>query len=578
LNKKIFTPFFISIIICSLVFTASINLSSAQSGLVVYINSDTTWTIANSPVTFTGPTVVNTGVTLTINSGVTVNLNGYTLYVNGTLHAAGTSSENVVINGQTINFGDSASNLSTFEYTIINPTITSTKTATFNHDTIKSAVTVGDSSIFTNNLISNSTNTGKTSTLASNTIKGDINLGDSSTLDSNTISGVIHAGKNTQVTNNRINGSNPIVSLGGIVGYTLALYVSNQSVISNNEISGGVYANASTISNNVISGGCPFGDWVGRPEDATSALAVSGNSTVTSNAIYSKTGGYGLLISEGPATVSGNAIRSGLRIAGDSVVDGNFLDSCGIQVGDIYIQAFNDIDYGKGNSIIKNNIINGTYYGVFSNFAGGSALIQNNLVSNCSYAISLKSQATVQNNTLYNSTVPISLNQNALVASINYNNLIQYSGNSVTLNSYPSSVDATYNWWGSTDTQAIGLSIHDSKYDLNLGTVTYIPILNALNPQAPSTTYTLNVPAFTEPNPIITPTPTVTPTQTPHTSTPTPTPSTSTPTATESSGPGNQFSSEIIQNLPWIALVSSLIVVIVVLVFVITRKKKPMQT
>ena len=82
-----------------------------------------------------------------------------------------------------------------------------------------------------------------------------------------------------------------------------------------------------------------------------------------------------------------------------------------------------------------------------------------------------------------------------------------------------SDIDATYNWWGTTDIQAINQSIRDFKNNTELGTVDFIPFLNAPNP---NTTPNLNGPQTTlnatpnqTPNPNPTTTPTPTPTSTP---------------------------------------------------------------
>ena len=76
----------------------------AQSGTTVtgIIYSDTTWTQANSPYSLTGPVSVNSGATLTIESGVTINLGNYYLEVNGTLRAIGNSNNINFIGGRMI--------------------------------------------------------------------------------------------------------------------------------------------------------------------------------------------------------------------------------------------------------------------------------------------------------------------------------------------------------------------------------------------------------------------------------------------------------------------------------------------
>jgi hypothetical protein len=60
------------------------------------LTSDTTWTKADSPITFTGNVLVASNATLTIEPGVTVNFNQYNLQVNGTLIARGDSADKIV--------------------------------------------------------------------------------------------------------------------------------------------------------------------------------------------------------------------------------------------------------------------------------------------------------------------------------------------------------------------------------------------------------------------------------------------------------------------------------------------------
>ena len=79
---------------------ATIPFGLAQSGTNVtgIITTDTTWTKPNSPYTLTGPVAVNSGVTLTIEPGVTVNLNDNYIEVNGTLAAIGSQTDPIQFN------------------------------------------------------------------------------------------------------------------------------------------------------------------------------------------------------------------------------------------------------------------------------------------------------------------------------------------------------------------------------------------------------------------------------------------------------------------------------------------------
>ena len=284
--------------------------------------------------------------------------------------------------------------------------------------------------------------------------------------------------------NNTINGSRYRSIPPGGHGYTTALTVGSQSEISNNTISGGVSASSSTISNNVISGGAPFTDWGGRGSDSTSAVTVRGNSSIISNTIFSSTGGYGVLIRSGYTYISGNVIHNTIRVAGDALIENNLIIGTGIKVGHIFVSGFDEIDYGHGNSIIRNNTITDGFMGISSTRAGGTATIMQNLISNNSVGIRVASQMTILNNTITNCSIAIQLDSAS--PTISYNNIVNYTQNSVQLSSVPSAVNATYNWWGTTDTQAINMTIHDYKYEFDLGRVNFVPFLTEPNTEATS--------------------------------------------------------------------------------------------
>ena len=86
---------------------------------------------------------------------------------------------------------------------------------------------------------------------------------------------------------------------------------------------------------------------------------------------------------------------------------------------------------------------------------------------------------TVENNTIKNNNVGIATSASL---SIIYNN-IEGNNQSIYLAS-SNNLEATNNWWGTTDTQAINQTIHDNKNDAKLGTVTFVPFLTEPNPEA----------------------------------------------------------------------------------------------
>lgn len=90
--------FISALVISALAGTVHFGLAQTGTNVTGIISSDTTWTTANSPYTLTGPVAVNSGVTLTIEPGVTVSLASYYMIVNGTLIAQGTGTDPIYFN------------------------------------------------------------------------------------------------------------------------------------------------------------------------------------------------------------------------------------------------------------------------------------------------------------------------------------------------------------------------------------------------------------------------------------------------------------------------------------------------
>jgi hypothetical protein len=195
----------------------------------------------------------------------------------------------------------------------------------------------------------------------------------------------------------------------------------------------------------------------------------------------------------------------------------------------------------NGDPIVSNNIIVGenAAYGVRiggenPSAIGGNAYVTHNLISGCQEASILvfsgnsNAQVEILNNTLVSKGIVINaaaaptVNFNNIEGSVSLKQLATYSQPPLTA----LDVNATFNWWGTTDAEAISQLIYDFKNDANLGNVTFTPFLTAPNPQAP---------VYTPPA-TLTPTPTEIPPTTP-TQTQTPTP-TATPQQTELFGFG----------------------------------------
>lgn len=84
--------FLIMVIVCSVFFVGGVRASTPVNGI---LTSNTTWTVAQSPIQLAGPVCVFNGATLTIEPGVTVDFGRYYLQVNGTLVARGTSDNKI---------------------------------------------------------------------------------------------------------------------------------------------------------------------------------------------------------------------------------------------------------------------------------------------------------------------------------------------------------------------------------------------------------------------------------------------------------------------------------------------------
>ncbi|MEM2099672.1 MAG: hypothetical protein QXU99_08070 [Candidatus Bathyarchaeia archaeon] len=112
------------------------------------------------------------------------------------------------------------------------------------------------------------------------------------------------------------------------------------------------------------------------------------------------------------------------------------------------------------NTIINNqNGINGY---------GGYQIIEGNIIQN--NQIGIIEGGIVRNNTIAKSSIAI--DNPSAYAVIYYNNIIDYSENNIRLSQWDKfNVNATYNWWRTTDTTLIDQTIHDFEDDFNLGKV-----------------------------------------------------------------------------------------------------------
>jgi hypothetical protein len=432
--------------------TLSFGTVKASTTVTGIINSDTTWTKANSPYNLTGNVLVNNEVTLTIQSGVSVNLNGYYIMVNGTLCARGISAEPIAINGGELTFtqfsadwNESTATGCIIENAIITaPSLSSLNSIKISNSNINAQVSVERFSVITNNVITQKVTVSGFSVLSNNDIKAEVSVSGSSVASNNAIIGAVRADGSTVISNNTITNPDAYGGTGlTCLGYAFA-------------------------SQNVISG------WSSGVEMDSQFFANGGRPVVENNFILNNTIGIGVAV---------------LR-----------RDWVGTLI-----------------PTIQNNLISNNTKGIMLSIGLQEAYGDN-------------PPTTIQNNTISQNTIGIelagSVDPNYCV--IQYNNIQDNSNYNIYLGG--SSCNAAYNWWGTTDTQAINQTIYDFKNDFNLGTVTFVPFLTEPNSQAmPYPNASISIPvASSSPSPSPTSSASASPTPVP---TPSPTSSQS-PTAT----------------------------------------------
>ena len=188
---------------------------------------------------------------------------------------------------------------------------------------------------------------------------------------------------------------------------------------------------------------------------------------------------------EGSPVITNNTIFGGINVGHQSqpIISNNIIQGGGNGIGGIYVS----------NAIITDNIISDCGIGI-ELWPFGTSKVEGNFISGNDQGIQFYTlfnsgigTPIVQNNTITNNSNGISFN---IIGSYTINPIIQY--NNIHTNDYniyssvSHSLNATNNWWGTTDTLLINQKIYDFNDNFNFGTVNYVPFLNESNPNAPT--------------------------------------------------------------------------------------------
>jgi hypothetical protein len=169
---------------------------------------------------------------------------------------------------------------------------------------------------------------------------------------------------------------------------------------------------------------------------------------------------------------------SGYIYSASPIIANNTLDGEGRSNGIILYYS---------STIITQNTI--TSYTTGININSDTSVVQGNYITGNDVGIRVnvhqgQSSPTIQNNSITGNLDGIYLTRQfsaPISPTIRFNDIYANSNYNIYLNVIPSAIDATYNWWGTTNTTEIGQTIYDSNEDFTLGTVTFEPFLTEPN-------------------------------------------------------------------------------------------------
>jgi hypothetical protein len=246
---------------------------------------------------------------------------------------------------------------------------------------------------------------------------------------------------------------------------------------------------------------------------------------------------YGLIKANGPSVIQRNMVTGRISVFNgtNQVVRGNTVYGANTADGIGFHDGFN-----QASAVITDNEVTGAWRGI-NVTSGCSASIIRNYVHNCTWGIVIGSTnaagstagaaSQIMNNTVENNVGGIILIGSIAPEALISNNFLGNSefalslaGTSVDKSGTicTADVNAFYNWWETTDQQAIAQKILDKRVNPNAGTATYLPCSPEMGDQSmPRTPLPWTPPAPSLPSTGTNPSPTPIPSQSP---TPYPTP------------------------------------------------------
>ena len=426
------------------------------------LNVDTHWTQNDSPIIFNGTVTVANNVTLTIDSGVTVNLGMYALFVSGTLKATGDPSNRIMF--------------------------TAAGTSNFTTN-INAPIFFLPSSAFWNEVSSEGS-------IIQNANLNQINL---------QINNASPKIDNCQL--NFQNGYQPAITINGgspIISNCIFVYTGQDNTGGVNCVN--IFGGSSQITNNRFEGA--------YANSTSSEINIdSGTPIITNNLFdgdYKSSSNKGITVRSGNPVIGNNQFKGkGYLTAIDVASSAQFTIS-----KNLFLNCNSGINVKAATSaltVIRNSFLDGND-GI--NILNGALITITGNLFDSNSRFGINGGGFIDSNTITNNQVGI---HNPPSGMISNNNIVGNTQNSI--DATTTSIDAPNNWWGTTDIPTINQTIYDSKVDRTLGTIIFVPFLTQPSPTAPAIPATTPIvtpiptisatPQPTETIPIETPSPTI---------------------------------------------------------------------